>query len=334
MRIAARLMITPSRGALGSTNCVGTTIWRPSPGIHGSTPGLARTISSYPTLKRRAISGSVSSFEAIVIWTTPNTSSLSTSSGNSCVATGRGRAGAAGASATAGAVAAGGAWRVQGALISEQPARAHRSGQAAHRSAGVASFMPPILEKYRLIGQFVAIAAAGRIQPCQALPHAAHRHAAGGRELAAPAMGRNLGAQGGPLVLCNALRDGAVGDDFHAPVGQQDVDQHPVVVLGVPHAQRGEQPQRPLQARQPVTPDALQERHHRPEAPPPPNPPPPPLKPPPPPKPPPPSPPPSPPPQPPRPPALQPLPRRPRRSASTKATAPAPSPTSSRRLKK
>src|SRR5712675_2626630 len=152
------------------------------------------------------MSGSVSSFEAVVIWTTPNTSSFSTSSANLCVATGTGRMGSGGASAT-GAGGAGGGWRIQGARTRPQPARAHRSGQAAHRSAGVASFMPPILKKYRLIGQLVATATAGRIQPGQALPDAAPGHAAGGRELAAPAMGRDFGTQGGPLCFRNALRD-------------------------------------------------------------------------------------------------------------------------------
>jgi hypothetical protein len=46
MRIAGMLMTMPSRGALGNTNCEGTTMLRSAPGSQGSTPGFARTISS------------------------------------------------------------------------------------------------------------------------------------------------------------------------------------------------------------------------------------------------------------------------------------------------
>ena len=42
MRIAATFTTTPSWGAAGNTNCVGTTTSRPTPGSHGSTPGFAR----------------------------------------------------------------------------------------------------------------------------------------------------------------------------------------------------------------------------------------------------------------------------------------------------
>ena len=42
MRIAATLTTTPSCGAAGSTNCVGTTTSRPTPGSHGSTPGIGQ----------------------------------------------------------------------------------------------------------------------------------------------------------------------------------------------------------------------------------------------------------------------------------------------------
>ena len=41
MRIAATFTTTPSCGAAGSTNCVGTTTSRPTPGSQGSTPGFA-----------------------------------------------------------------------------------------------------------------------------------------------------------------------------------------------------------------------------------------------------------------------------------------------------
>ena len=40
MRIAATLTTTPSCGAAGSTNWVGTTTSRPTPGSQGSTPGI------------------------------------------------------------------------------------------------------------------------------------------------------------------------------------------------------------------------------------------------------------------------------------------------------
>jgi hypothetical protein len=46
MRIAAMFTTMPLRSASGSTNCVGTTTSLPTRGIQGSTPGLARTISS------------------------------------------------------------------------------------------------------------------------------------------------------------------------------------------------------------------------------------------------------------------------------------------------
>src|SRR5213082_3226585 len=67
--MAAMLITSPVRGAFGRMNCDGTTISRPSPGSQGSTLGLARTISSYPTLKRRAISLSVSSLLAVTTCT-------------------------------------------------------------------------------------------------------------------------------------------------------------------------------------------------------------------------------------------------------------------------
>ena len=40
--------------------------------------------------------------------------------------------------------------------------------------------------------------------------------------------------------VAHARVDAAVGDDLHIAVGQQEIDQHAVVVLGVPHAQRRE----------------------------------------------------------------------------------------------
>jgi hypothetical protein len=44
--------------------------------------------------------------------------------------------------------------------------------------------MAPILEKYGLIGQFVAVSVAGGEESGQAPPHALHRHAAAGGEIA------------------------------------------------------------------------------------------------------------------------------------------------------
>jgi len=46
MRIAATFTTTPSWGAAGNMNCVGTTTSRPAPGSQGSTPGFAVSISS------------------------------------------------------------------------------------------------------------------------------------------------------------------------------------------------------------------------------------------------------------------------------------------------
>src|SRR5262245_20870193 len=43
-----------------------------------------------------------------------------------------------------------------------------------------------------------------------------------------------------PFLNANVVRDAAVGNDFHASIGQLDVQQHAVVLLGIPDAQLGE----------------------------------------------------------------------------------------------
>src|SRR5690348_1279683 len=47
-------------------------------------------------------------------------------------------------------------------------------------------------------------------------------------------------AQGLPFALRNARSDAAIGDDLDGTPGEQHIDQHAAVVLGVPHAQMRE----------------------------------------------------------------------------------------------
>ncbi len=54
-----------------------------------------------------------------------------------------------------------------------------------------------------------------------------------------------------PRGIADARLDAAVGDDLHAPVGEQNVNQYPRVVLGVPDAQAREVLQRALVRRMP-----------------------------------------------------------------------------------
>src|SRR5258707_1079190 len=88
-------MRKPGHGALGETNCVGTTIRRSAPGNQGLTLGFARRISPHSQVKWWGMSVRVSSFELLTICTTPITSSSGATS-KRCVATGSGSEGAGG----------------------------------------------------------------------------------------------------------------------------------------------------------------------------------------------------------------------------------------------
>src|SRR6185437_9787529 len=82
---------------------------------------------SYPTLKRRAMSVSVSSLEVLTIWTTPTTSSSGATS-KCCVATGSGSIGAGGGAGGGGGAACFSAWKREHAVT-----RTQRQAAAAAR---------------------------------------------------------------------------------------------------------------------------------------------------------------------------------------------------------
>src|SRR5580658_6656191 len=56
----------------------------------------------------------------------------------------------------------------------------------------------------------------------------------------------HLPAHGSPLGLRDARRDPAVGNDLNDPVGHQQIDEHAVVIRGIPDAELAEQLQRAL----------------------------------------------------------------------------------------
>ena len=58
----------------------------------------------------------------------------------------------------------------------------------------------------------------------------------------------HLHTNGLPLRFADFRRDAAVGDDLDRVIGEQDVDQHAGVVLGVPHVQTRERFVRALRA--------------------------------------------------------------------------------------
>src|ERR1700722_2262710 len=124
--MAGMLTTMPVRGALGMTNWVGTTKGRSAPDSHGSTLGFARKISSYPTLKRRAMSVSVSSLEVFTICTTPITSSSGATS-KRCVATGAGSTGG------GGGAGGGGGSTCFGAKSEQAVSRVHKQAAIAAR---------------------------------------------------------------------------------------------------------------------------------------------------------------------------------------------------------
>src|SRR6185436_1240989 len=64
----------------------------------------------------------------------------------------------------------------------------------------------------------------------------------------------HLAADGLPFLLGHARGDAAIGDDLHAPVGEQQVDEDARVLLGVPHSLLGEHLARAL-ARAEVAPE-------------------------------------------------------------------------------
>src|SRR5689334_8653408 len=62
-------------------------------------------------------------------------------------------------------------------------------------------------------------------------------------------MGLDRGADGLPLALSHLRIDSAVGYDLHPALGEQYVDQHAVVLLGIPDALEGEHLARALTRR-------------------------------------------------------------------------------------
>jgi hypothetical protein len=57
-------------------------------------------------------------------------------------------------------------------------------------------------------------------------------------------------AHGLPGVVADDAVDAAVGDDFHVAIGQQQIDEHAGVLVGVPDAQEAEYLERALARRQ------------------------------------------------------------------------------------
>jgi len=154
----------PSCGASGSTNWVGSTMRVPSPGSHGSTPGLARTTSSYPRLKRRAMSESVSSWRARVICNSPTTPVDSGSKGNRCVASGDSMTGGGGSTGSTAPVRAARRYCIRRAAA-PRPGLHCAGGMRRWQDLGSSSIAPPRgqvarqgSQQPRTVGQFVLVA--------------------------------------------------------------------------------------------------------------------------------------------------------------------------------
>lgn len=61
----------------------------------------------------------------------------------------------------------------------------------------------------------------------------------------------HLGANRVPLILCYMTCNTAIGNDFDAMLGHQDIKQYAIVVLGIPYTQLAEslcRPSRRIQA--------------------------------------------------------------------------------------
>src|SRR5579871_1342098 len=250
MRIAATFTTTPSCGAAGSTYCVGTMTSRPTPGSQGSTPGFASRISSYPTSKRRAMSGSVSSGPTSVFCTRPTTSPLAPSTTNLCIAVGVGSSGAAGGGATG--AAGGGA---ETGRNSEQPEASRpasmtaSAGERGRRHTGrfkgaILDLILSYLQQSRPVRQFIRGIAcafqARRKMRGEQRPDRLHPRDRALLEASSPVMLLHQAAHAFPVLGLDAARETAIGDDLDDTVGELDVDEDAVVVLGVPNALRGE----------------------------------------------------------------------------------------------
>src|ERR1700690_2586040 len=196
------------------------------------------------------MSGSVSSFEAVVSWIAPTTSSFESPSTKWCVSIGAGSAGACTTGGLTGTTTCGGAIGCE--PISAQPAS--RLASAASAAVGRRSWSRDrrtalILEEYGLIGQLVALGARGRKVLAQQPRNAGYR---GTGTLEVPARAGvllDLAAHALPLRLADLRADTAVGDDLDRAVGPQHVDQHTVVMLGVPDVELREHGQRALPRR-------------------------------------------------------------------------------------
>src|SRR5882757_4816418 len=109
--------------------------------------------------------------------------------------------------------------------------------------------LPRRLDHHRLVRQFVAGMAVGRKVLREFARHGfdAIDHAA--LEIPGPEISLHHAADGLPALGTDLGIDAAVGDDLDVAVGQQQIDQHAVVVRGVPDAQMRELIQRPLARR-------------------------------------------------------------------------------------
>ena len=133
--------------------------------------------------------------------------------------------------------------------MSEQPesiSPASVATQALWRaSRRMLPFTAGILKKYWLIGQLVRASALGGEVISQVPPHGPHRRTAGFTITPGGVLGFNLPAHRLPFRLRHTRGDAAVRHDFDAPIGEQQVDQNPVIGGGIPDPESREHLQGP-----------------------------------------------------------------------------------------
>ena len=103
------------------------------------------------------------------------------------------------------------------------------------------TFDRAVLQQHRLVGQLIGArpAVVWKMQREQSadMLHAGNRSAA---KVAASEVPLHLAADLVPLGLRHTLRQAAIGKNLHITVGEQHVDQHTIVVRGIPDAQLAE----------------------------------------------------------------------------------------------
>src|SRR6516162_4811879 len=115
--------------------------------------------------------------------------------------------------------------------------RAHPGKSGPHRSGAG----PRPLQQHRLVRQLVVAGTRAGAMPAEERPHpedSDHRALA---ETPLAIVVLHLLANRIPLGLRNPRRDAAVGDYLDRVIRHEHVDQHPIVVLGVPDAELAEQ---------------------------------------------------------------------------------------------